>query len=211
MIAFLAGGWLAVTYDWRTAFFTMAIPGLLLALVIRLTLREPARGATEGLVHTGERVGFLESFRHLWALPSYRHILVGVSLAVFAWTGVSTWAPSFLARSFGMTTFEIGGWLALIIGVGAGAGTLASGYFAERLGRRDIRWNMWMICIVQVVCFPFCVGFYLSSNSVAGLAMFLVPRPAASLTPPRHWPWCRPWRRCACAPSPPPFTPSSPT
>lgn len=31
---------------------------------------------------------------------------------MFAWSGVSTWAPSFLARSFGMTTLEIGGWLA---------------------------------------------------------------------------------------------------
>lgn len=42
-IAFLAGGWLLTRQDWRTAFFVVALPGLVLAAVVALTMRELPR------------------------------------------------------------------------------------------------------------------------------------------------------------------------
>ena len=47
---FIIGGYVAVTYGWRQAFLIIGVPGLVVALVIALTLREPARGFADGLV-----------------------------------------------------------------------------------------------------------------------------------------------------------------
>ncbi|MCA9504287.1 MAG: MFS transporter [Myxococcales bacterium] len=45
MLAFALGGWLGETVGWRGAFVVFGLPGLLLAVVLRLVLREPRRGA----------------------------------------------------------------------------------------------------------------------------------------------------------------------
>ncbi len=175
LMAFLWGGWIAHAYGWRTAFFVLAMPGLVLAVLVRFTLREPVRGHAEGIVRRIPPPGFGRSFRELWAISSFRHIVLAVSLAVFAWQGVSTWAPAFLARSLHMSLGQIGAILALVIGVGGGAGTYASGVLTDRLGKRDIRWNMWLLCLIQVVCFPCAVGFYLATNQLLAVCFFLVP------------------------------------
>jgi len=41
MIGYLAGGWVNQYFGWRTAFFVVGLPGVVLALIVRLTLREP--------------------------------------------------------------------------------------------------------------------------------------------------------------------------
>jgi predicted MFS family arabinose efflux permease len=175
LIAFSCGGWIAHTYGWRIAFAVMAIPGLALATLVRFTLKEPPRGHSDGF-HTQQATPAIwTSFKALWAIPSYRHVVIGVSLAVFAWYGVSTWAASFLVRSFHMSLAQVGLVLALIIGIGGGIGTFSSGFVTDWLVKRDIRWNMWLLCLIQFICFPFAVGFYLSTDHAIGLSMFLIP------------------------------------
>ena len=43
----LVGGWLNEFFDWRTAFLVVGVPGILIALLVRYTLREPIRGLSE--------------------------------------------------------------------------------------------------------------------------------------------------------------------
>ena len=45
--AFLAGGWLTQEFSWRVAFVVVGLPGLVLAVLLKLTVREPPRGAFE--------------------------------------------------------------------------------------------------------------------------------------------------------------------
>ena len=47
MVANLVGGWVTDVFDWRTAFFVVGLPGLLVALVFKLTVKEPPRGYTD--------------------------------------------------------------------------------------------------------------------------------------------------------------------
>lgn len=175
MIAFLGGGLLAEHFGWRGAFFGVAIPGLILALVVLLTLKDPPRGGSDGIKPPTTKTGILESLRTLWSIPSYRHIVLGTSLAVFGSFGVSTWAPSFLSRSFAMGSAEIGLTLAMIIGVGGTIGVLGTGIACDRLGARDVRWNMWLLCVIQVVCFPFVMAFYFQHQAASGLAFYILP------------------------------------
>ena len=46
---YLLGGWMSQELGWRYAFLLVGLPGILLALIVRFTLREPQRGMSEGV------------------------------------------------------------------------------------------------------------------------------------------------------------------
>jgi len=177
LIGFLVGGWVSQWYGWRVAFFIVGAPGLLIALLVRFTLKEPRRGQADGLTMQGEAnaPSVREVFSLLWSQKSFRHISFGAALAAIGGYAGVTWLPAFLARSFEMSPGAIGTSLALIIGFAGGAGTYFAGYFADRLGKRDIRWNVWVFCIIGGLCFPFSVAMYLSGDKVMALILFVYP------------------------------------
>jgi len=63
----------------------------------------------------------------------------------------------------------------VILGVGGGVGTFLGGYFADRLARRDVRWNLWVPAAATLAAMPFTFGVYLSSSSAASLLYFIIP------------------------------------
>jgi len=144
MFGFLLGGWLNEAFGWRMAFVMafviVGVPGILLALVVRFTLVEPARGVVENKTVGSEPTTFREVVSLLWKRRSFRHLAMGNALAALVVYGVSSWMASYMIRSHGMDTTELGLWLAMILGVGGGIGVLAGGFASDRLGVRDKRW-----------------------------------------------------------------------
>jgi predicted MFS family arabinose efflux permease len=177
LIGFLVGGWVSEWYGWRAAFFVVGAPGLLIALLVRFTLREPLRGHADGLTAQGESAAprIAEVFRLLWTQRSFRHISFGCALAAMGGYAGVTWMPAFLMRSFEMQPGAIGTALALIIGFFGGAGTYAAGYLGDRFGKRDLRWNVWIVAILMAVAFPFSISLYLAGNEVLALVVFVYP------------------------------------
>ena len=147
LFGFLAGGWLNEFFGWRVAFFVVGIPGLILAVLVRFTLAEPTRGMAEGRIDSGEQPGVMETFRFMWRKKSFRHLAFGGALTAFVGYGLVTWVPSFLVRSHGMETGEIGTWLGLILGIPGGIGIAAGGWMADKLGSRDTRWYLWVVSV----------------------------------------------------------------
>src|SRR5690606_10361795 len=98
MFGFIAGGWMNEFFGWRAAFFVVGIPGLLLALLVRFTVREPPRGLSEGRRMVGEQPSMLETFAYLWQKRTFRHLAFGGALTAFVGYGVVTWIPAFLIR-----------------------------------------------------------------------------------------------------------------
>ena len=137
LFGFIAGGWLNEFFGWRVAFFIVGVPGLLLAILVRFTLREPPRGMAEGRVADEEQPTIMETFRFLWSKRAFRHMAVGGGLTAFVGYGVITWVPSFLIRSYGMSTGDVGTYLGLILGIPGGIGIALGGYLADRYGARD--------------------------------------------------------------------------
>ena len=177
LIGFLVGGWVSQWYGWRAAFFIVGVPGLLIAALVRFTLKEPERGHADNISSQASAAApkVMEVWRLLWSQKSFRHIAFGCALAAFGGYAGVTWIPAFLIRSFDMSPGEIGTWLALIIGFVGGAGTYLTGWLADRFGKRDIRWNLWVVAVVMAVCFPFAVGMYLSPSKYWALAFFVIP------------------------------------
>ena len=175
LFGFLAGGWINEFFGWRTAFFVVGIPGLLLAVVVRLSLKEPPRGMAEGKVNSGQQPGITETFSYMWRKRSFRHLALGGALTAFVGYGVVSWVPSFLIRSHGMQTGEIGTWLGLILGIPGGIGIALGGYLADRLGSRDTRWFLWIVAVALVICVPFSAGVYLAPGPYSALLLLIIP------------------------------------
>ncbi len=177
LVGFLVGGWVSQWYGWRAAFFIVGAPGLIVAFLVRFTLKEPARGHADGLTAQGSAAApkVAEVFKLLWSQKSFRHLSVGAGLVALNGYAAVTWLPAFLMRSFDMSPGAIGTWLALIIGIAGGAGTFLTGYIADRMGKRDVRWNFWIVTIWMVVAFPVTVAMYLSGNQNEVLWLFILP------------------------------------
>ncbi len=173
LFGFIAGGWLNEFFGWRVAFFVVGVPGIILALVVRFSLREPTRGMAEGRVDTGQQPTTKETFKLLWSKRSFRHLAFGAALTAFVGYGLVTWVPSFLIRSHGMTTGEAGTWLGLILGIPGGIGIALGGWMADRYGSKDTRWYMWVVSVALLLGTPFAFGVFLS-DSVVWCLLFLV-------------------------------------
>jgi predicted MFS family arabinose efflux permease len=151
---YLAGGAISEAFGWRAAFFVVGLPGLLVALLVRATVREPVRGASEGVAAAGAAPATRDVFAHLWRLRSFRHLSLASAFTAFAAYGVSIWTPAFLARVHGMQSGEIGLWLGLIAGLAGASGAYLGGIAVDRLRRRDPRYGVWLPAVAGLVGMP---------------------------------------------------------
>lgn len=175
LFGFLFGGWLNEFFGWRTAFMVVGIPGVLLALVVRFTLKEPARGQSEMREASSDRQSAMDVFRLLASRPSFRHMALGAALNAFAGYATANWTASFMIRSHQMGTGELGTWLSLIIGFGGAIGVLGGGVLADRLARKDKRWHLWLPALAGLIALPFAISVYVVDNAYMALSMMIVP------------------------------------
>ena len=175
LFGFLAGGWLNEIFDWRTAFFVVGAPGLIIALIVRYTLREPIRGLSEQRQVETQTVPFTNVLNLLMSRPAFKHMAFGAALNAFAGYSTSSWTASFMIRSHGMSTGELGTWLAMIMGFGGAVGVFAGGVIAERLARKDVRWYMWLPALTGLICVPFMVANYMVAGAYTALIVSIIP------------------------------------
>ncbi len=170
LIGFLAGGWINEFFGWRRAFFAVGLPGLGLAAVVALTLRETPKTGTQMATP-----GIGQVFRYLFGLSSFRHASFGSALYAFVGYAVVGWAPTFLERTHGMSSGPIGTWLALIIGVGGAIGTLAGGRLADQIGARDKRAYTLVPAVALLAAYPAGFVIYLTDHTTLALILLAFP------------------------------------
>jgi MFS family permease len=143
LAGFMLGGVLADSVGWRNTFYLFGVPGVLLALLIALTIREPARGRYETdqqAVQEAPPLG--TALRALMRNHTFMCIVFAYSATTFGLTGIGYWMPSFIVRSYGMTLTEVGLYYGSISGIGFIAGLVLSALVTPRLLRADRRWEM---------------------------------------------------------------------
>lgn len=147
------GGWANERYGWRFAFMIVGFPGLLLALLIRLTLREPIRGQSEAITDTGP-LSLRDTLRVMVARKSFLAYALGLGLCSFADTAFEMWSPAYLMRVYDMSSGVVGSRTGLLEAIAGLGGTLSGGLLADRLGRRDPRWYLWMPALAVLALIP---------------------------------------------------------
>jgi MFS family permease len=171
LFGFLLGGYLNQVFGWRMAFLVVGLPGVALGAIVRYTMAEPIRGLYSATPYVAKPVPFFEVVSLLWSRRSFRHIAIGSGLAAFVGYAASTWMASFMIRSHGMATAELGVWLAATIGVGGGIGTFCAGMFADKLARRDRRWYAWLPAIAALCGLPFFIYTMLAASPTVALTV----------------------------------------
>ncbi len=152
-IGLAGGGYIAQIWGWRWAFIVTGIPGLLLALLVWLLVREPARGAHDA--HTDDTVpSTLAVVRRLWDIPSSRHFVAGSSLAALMGFGLLAFMPALLSRRFGLSTGEAGLTTALMATIPAALAIGGGGFVADRLAPRFPRIYAWLPAVSLLLAFP---------------------------------------------------------
>jgi MFS family permease len=182
-IGSVASGWGNVYFGWRWTFVMVGLPGLLVALLVWLTVKEPPRGYSDGSANRQrEAPPFLEVFRFLLTRRSFMHMSLAAALHSVVWYAGSNWNAAFFVRSHEMNTGIAGNYLGMFALIGA-IGSFTGGFLADRISTKkdDKRWYMWVPGIACLAMVPFQFFSYLSPNLAVVVPSFSIMVVLASM------------------------------
>jgi predicted MFS family arabinose efflux permease len=173
MFGYLLGGWIKEFFDWRTAFLAVGLPGLVLALVVRFTVREPSRGAAERGPVEATSDSVADVARFLLAKKTFIYLSLGAALHAFVGYGFGSFVPAFLVRVHGMGYGEMGTWLGLISGLGGATGAYLGGRITDAWGGAEPRYYLWVPALSSLLGLPFVYPFLLMDDPRLGMLIYL--------------------------------------
>jgi len=157
-IAFIAlfpiAGWIAQNHGWRMMFVAAGAPGLVLALVFYLTVREPVRGAQEAKPGAIAAEDFRPTLRFLAGSRTYVLLLAGVTLMGANIFAAGTWTPTFLNRVHAMGVAEVAASIGPVRGLLGAVGILAGGFVIDRLIPARARWRIRLPALACILAGP---------------------------------------------------------
>jgi MFS family permease len=168
LTGFLMGGYLNQRLGWRTAFFVVGMPGMILSILFYFLVKEPRRGATD--VNATSTTGDLsvgKVLKQLYSTNTFVYLAVATGLHVFCLYGLLNWAPSFLSRLHGMKS--PGALLGLIFGIGGAIGSFAGGFMTDHFGKKDKRWYLKLPAYAIILSIFFVAGALFLQNTSLSL------------------------------------------
>lgn len=182
-VGLFVGGNIAAAYGWRISFYALGLPGLLLAVLVAFTLREPERGHSDPAeARAARRAAGTDVAPSLSAVLSFMasqkplvHVIVGATVFIFVGYAGVMWNVQFLERSHGMSLADASNYLALMMLFASVAGTFLGGWLADVLGRRDRRWNAWIVALFFAFGMPFSLIAFSTDSTPMSLAFLAVP------------------------------------
>jgi MFS family permease len=158
------GGWVNQYYGWHNAFLVAGIPGLVVALIFRLTVQEPTRGSSERKRVDSSQQNLRETFRFLLSQRCYIVLLIGFCFTTFTQFGFGTWTAPFLGRIHHLSSKDIGTYIGTVRAAAGLAGTLVGGYLSDWAGRHNVRWRIYISAICSILACPGVLLFVLSHS-----------------------------------------------
>jgi MFS family permease len=182
-VGIVLGGFITSLMSWRVAFFIVGLAGLVITPLLKLTVREPVRGAMDlpparvaGPIRSMPRApSLLEVIVVLMRKPSFWGLSLGAASASMMGYGLFFWAPSFLVRSFHLSLLHASLTFGALVLVGGLTGIWVGGVLADRYGEE----RRGMYALIPAMAFlatvPFYVAGVLSTTLWISLAVLLVP------------------------------------
>jgi predicted MFS family arabinose efflux permease len=134
----ILGGAAAAAFGWRGALFIAAVPGMLVAVLILLTLREPERGLFDSSVSRKEPAARVRDVvRFAMRHERVRDTILAMVMASIVSIGVASWIPVLLVRVYGLPLAKAGFITGLVAGLPGALGSISAGWIASRFGGRD--------------------------------------------------------------------------
>ena len=188
----MVGGYFADLLGWRMAFVALGVPGIVLAIIVYLTVKEPVRGRFYPDAVSAPASASWREARGSWIATlsslANNRLYVGVTLAyagmIVIGYGFATWLASIMLRNFQVSTADVGFYLGLAFILGGIPGPILGGFLTDWLVRRNPKWRAWLPALATLLCLPI---FYLCLQSTnfwwflgifsLGYLIFLIAQP----------------------------------
>ena len=165
----LLGAYIAQAISWRAAFFAMGIAGVLLAPVMLMVVRDPARASAPSAAPLGQVFPMLARKPVFWLLA------FAASSSSLCGYGLATWIPSVLERSYHLTLVQRGEFMASVVFIGGCTGVFAGGWFADRLGSVDRGWYAKLPAIAWLITAPTFAAGLMAPSLWLAWPLLLIP------------------------------------
>jgi len=166
-------GAVAHAYGWRAAFLVLGIPGVLLALLIMATIREPKRGCLD-VITTDENPTLKETMRFCLSQRSAVHVMMGSGVAALWGWGLMWFIPTFLQRTYQIDVGAAGaivGPIHLVMGIGA---SLLTAWILGRPSYTDPRKIVYLLGgVTAVATVPGIIAIYTHNLTLATVSLWL--------------------------------------
>jgi predicted MFS family arabinose efflux permease len=150
VVSFFVGGLIAAEWGWRAVFLVYGIPGLLVALLLMLTVREPARTMGENGV-VPEQKGIFATVVTIFKVPVLGRVYLGSVLYCLGTAAVGTWLIAFLMRVHGLGVASAGAIVAGAHGICGIVGGILIGVLADRASKRHLGGTLVVMAIAGVI------------------------------------------------------------
>ena len=159
--------------DWRRIFIFLGLTGIALAGIVRLTLKEPSRGAMEldDDVQIA-KLPFIESLRSLLKIPAWWAMCFGIAFGSFVSYASSAFQTKFLIAldpSFDFKTMVI--LLGIMNGTTYAGGAFFGARLADKWGAKNLRAYGWLPAIAMSITLPLGVWSYWVQSVEANLIL----------------------------------------
>jgi predicted MFS family arabinose efflux permease len=170
------GAAIAERFGWRMPFIIIGAIGIVTALLVRLFLREPERGATDQMrvQGGGDKAAFWPTVRMFFSHPVLMLAALGSGATQFVTYGLGNFAVLFLMRDKGMVLSEVAVWYALVLVVGMGGGMVISGRVIDRMTRTSRAGYAIAPALSLAVAMPFYLAFIWAPTWPLALALLAV-------------------------------------
>ena len=191
------GSWAAAEFGWRGAFVAIGAVGIVVAPLLMLLVKEPARGQMDNQVTPDAPLPIGQSLALFWQKRSLRLLMLASGLAAFVSYGMLNWIPAYLMRTQGMPLSAMATWFGPAAGITFGIGMLGGGALVSRLATKTPRAYSTIPALCSLVLIPTFAAALLVDSWQWSLALLLVPMAACTayvapalalvqnLTPPR--------------------------
>jgi predicted MFS family arabinose efflux permease len=175
------GASITAAYSWRSAFISLGAVGIVMAAIVLLFVREPARGgldarsAAHPSVAQAARGGFWSTCRMFFSHPVLLRVSLACAATQFVTYAVLNFTTLFLMREKGMTLQEIAVYYAILIGAGIGSGMYVSGRLIDRLARRSKTAYGYLPAAALALAIPFFIAFVSMRDWPLALVFLALP------------------------------------
>ncbi|MFC3712862.1 spinster family MFS transporter [Sphingoaurantiacus capsulatus] len=182
LLGMALGGQLADAYGWRTAFLMAGAPGLLMAVLVWFTMKEPRRrfAAVPG-APVAPRASFKEAWTEIRASRAFVPLTIAAGTVAFLGYGKGVWTTIFFIRTHGLTPGEVGLYLGVGYGIAGVLGTWLGGWLADRYGARQPRHYLTGPIVSMVIAAPLLYWAYSVDDWRVALVILFFPTIANSL------------------------------
>jgi MFS family permease len=159
---------------WRIAFVAIGAPGVLVALLVLFSVREPPRGYSDppNMQHA-QKASFTETMRELAGKPTFWIMTAGAALTALVGYGLAGFQAPMFQRVHGVSPGDFALQFGVPLALSAAAGTFLGGFAVEKITPRYPNAVTWLPALGLIACVPLYEAAFFLPTEHLGLALLL--------------------------------------